>query len=211
MSASRTPSPGSSPSLDPIDSSPPSSPTLTAIRTPPGSPGVRDPFAGSTKSVKNPRIYERHGSKKSVCSIDAFDVHPDAFTRPEIPDATPSRPTRVVDPFSGSAKRHWRPPTYEKKEYTANAVATASPSPSSPRRVHSYRYSSPTPAVIMDLPDPDDDFTLTDDEFERAGFSSLPPSKAELEHDLWDRQITAAIEKLHGVIDLRCATCSQML
>ena len=63
-------SPSSSPSLAAVDSSPPSSPGLTAI-TPPASPGARDPFAGSSKSIKRPRISERHGAQKSIGTLYA--------------------------------------------------------------------------------------------------------------------------------------------
>ena len=211
-SSSRTPSPSSSPSLAPIDSSPPSSPSLYPIKTPPASPGTKDPFAGSSKAVKQPRIYERHGRKRSFGDLSPFERHLDTLTRAE--DATPTRTTRVMDPFSGSAKRHWRPPAYEKKTPTSGASETAglssSPSPPPTRPSH----ASPTPihrAITAALGDPDDDFCLTEDEVDYPRLSVKSPSKVELEHELWDRQITAAIEKLHGVIDLRCVLFTSRL
>ena len=203
-------SPSSSPSLPPVDSSPPSSPCLTVVRTPPDSPGPKDPFAGSMKSVRQPRIYERNGSRKSLSDIGAFEDHHDVLTRPDPSDATPTHPTRVVDPFSGSAKRNWRPPAYERKDAThaLNAIASTSSSPS-PSRVQSHCYASPTPAhggITAALDDPDE-FHLTDDEAIHQSLPARSTSKRVSEHELWDTQITAAIEKLNGVIDLRYVIC----
>ncbi|KAI0351872.1 hypothetical protein OH77DRAFT_1429165 [Trametes cingulata] len=213
---SRTPSPSSSPSLAPIDSSPPSSPSPIDICTPPGSPGAQDPFAGSTKSNKRPRIYERDGSKRLSAKFAAYTPRQphfgevdDALTRtPQPDDATP---TRVVDPFSASAKRTWRPPTYEKKHgrVLSNESATSASSSAS------YAYgtkagASPTPAsrgITMTLDDPDDDFTLTDDEHEKPRVRR--ESREEIEHRLWDEAITAAIDNLNGVIDLSVAGLSK--
>ncbi|TCD60823.1 hypothetical protein EIP91_009426 [Steccherinum ochraceum] len=58
-------SPASSPSFGPIDSSPPSSPSTPAVPlgtdfdSPPSSPGVVHPFAGSTKAIKRFKLYEK--------------------------------------------------------------------------------------------------------------------------------------------------------
>lgn len=58
-------SPASSPSFGPVDSSPPSSPNLPAVQlssdfdSPPSSPGVIHPFAGSTKAAKPFKLYEK--------------------------------------------------------------------------------------------------------------------------------------------------------
>ena len=58
-------SPASSPSLGPLDSSPPSSPNINARHlsedpeSPLGSPGLAHPFAGSSKAVKKFRLYEK--------------------------------------------------------------------------------------------------------------------------------------------------------
>ncbi|KAI0365173.1 hypothetical protein BV20DRAFT_1004514 [Pilatotrama ljubarskyi] len=209
---SRTPSPSSSPSLAPIDSSPPSSPSPIDICTPPGSPGAQDPFAGSTKSSKRPRIYERDGSKRLSARVVAFTPRQSQLGEvddalPRTPQADDATPTRVIDPFSASAKRAWRPPKYEQKKgrVMSNESATSASSSAS------YAYgpkagASPTPAsrgITMTLDDPDDDFTLTDDELEKPRVRR--ESRVELEHRLWDEAITAAIDKLNGVIDLSVA------
>ncbi|KAI0628210.1 hypothetical protein C8Q77DRAFT_1162376 [Trametes polyzona] len=209
-SARYTPSPSSSPSLAPVDSSPPSSPSPFSLRTPPASPGAQDPFAGSTKSSKRPRIYERNDARRLASSIQRFvpdrDQLGDAggvLTRAvEADDVTP---TRVVDPFSASAKRTWRPPTYEKKKGRVLSTDSATSASSSA----SYAYvprggASPTPAsrtITMTLDD-EDDFILTDDELERPQPNTRKETQAEVEHRLWDEAITTAIDKLNGVIDL---------
>ncbi|KAM5544423.1 hypothetical protein V8D89_002083 [Ganoderma adspersum] len=191
-------SPSSSPSLAAVDSSPPSSPGLTAI-TPPASPGARDPFAGSSKSIKRPRIYERHGSQKSIGAPDAADLS----------DVTPTRLTRVIDPLSGSAKPEWVPPTYEKT--TTRVASNESATNTSSSRSYSYAtrsaaaYTSPTPKSYLipaDLDEPDD-FSLTDDEGHPPNPSVAPPkTREELEEKLWDEGIANAIDRLNGTIDL---------
>ncbi|PIL25484.1 hypothetical protein GSI_13374 [Ganoderma sinense ZZ0214-1] len=199
-------SPSSSPSLAAVDSSPPSSPGLTAV-TPPASPSTRDPFAGSSKSIKRPRIYERNGSQKSIGSESV-----------DLTDVTPTRLTRVVDPISGSAKPEWVPPTYEKK--TTRVASKESASSASSSRSYTYAksavggYTSPTPKshlIPAELDEPDD-FSLTDDEADpfkpSASEADLPkPSggprtREELEEKLWDEAIANAIDKLNGTIDL---------
>ncbi|KAI0644292.1 hypothetical protein C8Q79DRAFT_1002184 [Trametes meyenii] len=206
-----TPSPSSSPSLAPVDSSPPSSPCFeAAFCTPPASPGAKDPFAGSTKSSKRPRIYELNESRRAAPRIDSFargycelDAA-EALTRStDLDDATP---TRVVDPFSGSAKRAWRPPTYEKKkERVVSSDAAFSTSSSLSYSSGPVAGGSPTPAgrePTMLLDDPDDDFLLTDDEHEVQNPPAKPETREELEARLWDEAITRAIDKVNGMIDL---------
>ncbi|KAI0666877.1 hypothetical protein C8Q78DRAFT_983630 [Trametes maxima] len=205
-----TPSPSSSPSLAPVDSSPPSSPCLAAFRTPPASPGVKDPFAGSTKSSKRPRIYERDDSRRAACGIDSFapeykpNASMDALTRST--DSDDATPRRVVDPFSGSAKRAWRPPTYEKKKERVISTDTAFSTSSSLSYTSGDKTGgSPTPASRRPttlLDDPDDDFLLTDDEHEVQKLPTRPESREELEARLWDEAITRAIDKVNGMIDL---------
>ncbi|KAI0763830.1 hypothetical protein BD413DRAFT_616152 [Trametes elegans] len=204
-----TPSPSSSPSLAPIDSSPPSSPSFTAIYTPPASPGAQDPFAGSTKSSKRPRIYERDESRK--LKIDAFNPHSstsrgrkDVLTRAVNEDET--TPTRVVDPFSASAKRTWRPPTYEQKK--GRVLSTDSATSASSSLSHAYGakgHASPTPANRGNLAafnDPESDFVLSDDDLELPRLRTRTETKEEVEQRLWDEEITAAIDKVNGTIDL---------
>ncbi|KAI8974593.1 hypothetical protein BD414DRAFT_498146 [Trametes punicea] len=205
------PSPSSSPSLAPIDSSPPSSPGLTAIYTPPASPGAQDPFAGSTKSNRRPRIYERNVPMKSTGSMRGvapgpcmFDADEDTLTRPlDLDDTTPRR---VVDPFSASAKRAWRPPTYEKTNRRAFSTDSATSVSTSHSSAYDTRHNySPTPAnraIIVTLDDQGDYLVLSDDEWVQAKPKARPETKAELERRLWDEAITAAIDKLNGVIDL---------
>nr|VWO96433.1 Adenylate cyclase [Ganoderma boninense] len=199
-------SPSSSPSLAAVDSSPPSSPDRTAI-TPPASPGARDPFAGSSKSIKKPRIYERNGSQKSIGSESV-----------DLTDVTPTRLARVVDPLSGSAKPEWVPPTYEKKTTRVASNESAKSVSSSSFYTYASRpvrgYTSPTPRshiVPAELDEPDD-FSLTDDEGDAykpsPGEAALPKpsagpkSREELEQKLWDEGIANAIDKLNGTIDL---------
>ncbi|KAI9063833.1 hypothetical protein FKP32DRAFT_1626900 [Trametes sanguinea] len=211
-----TPSPSSSPSLAPIDSSPPSSPGLNvAICTPPASPGAQDPFAGSTKSNKRPRIYERSTARKSraraVTSTPSLDRTGDALTRSIDEDG--ATPTRVLDPFSGSAKRVWRPPTYEKKD--GRVLSTDSATSASTSASYAYgtkRASSPTPyarGVTMVLDEPDDDFLLSEDEWEKPTLKVPKESQAELENRLWDKAITNAIDKVNGIIDLSATSLNR--
>ncbi|KAH9855275.1 hypothetical protein C2E23DRAFT_613820 [Lenzites betulinus] len=201
----------SSPSLAPVDSSPPSSPSPFALCTPPASPGAKDPFAGSTKSSKRPRVYERNDAKRLSANIQPFKpTHPgfddahDALTRvPDIADATP---TRVIDPFSASADRAWRPPTYEKKKgrvLSTDSVLSASSSTSC--AYGTKRGASPTPAsrgIARPLCETDDDITLSDDEFVKPKTHARHETKEDLERRLWDEAITTAIDKGNGVIDL---------
>ncbi|KAJ8454799.1 hypothetical protein ONZ51_g12819 [Trametes cubensis] len=206
-----TPSPSSSPSLTPVDSSPPSSPGLAAISTPPASPGPKDPFAGSSKSNKRPRIYERHDSKRTTGEIRPF--LPEPCTYGEDPDASrqilgadDATPTRVVDLFSGSAKRAWRPPTYEKKQGRVTSTGSAVSSSSSASYAYGTRRgASPTPTgkrVATTLHDTDDDFVLSDDEWDKPQPAPSRETKAELELRLWDETIATAIDKQNGIIDL---------
>ncbi|CDO68169.1 hypothetical protein BN946_scf184938.g21 [Trametes cinnabarina] len=207
-----TPSPSSSPSLAPIDSSPPSSPGFSqAIRTPPASPGAKDPFAGSAKSSKRPRIYEQNRTRKATGSAAVqtpasheLEAHGRAFTRSFDEDDT--TPTRVLDPFSASAKRAWRPPTYEKKSgRVLSTDSTISASSSTSYAYGTRRGSSPTPASAgthMMLDGPDDDFILSEDERDEPKLKARRETQEELEHRLWDEAITAAIDKVNGVIDL---------
>ncbi|KAL1942971.1 hypothetical protein VTO73DRAFT_4642 [Trametes versicolor] len=206
-----TPSPSSSPSLAPIDSSPPSSPSPLALCTPPASPGAKDPFAGSTKSSKRPRIYARDDTRRRAANIqpyipgqDKLDDAGDALSRDlSTENATP---TRVVDPFSGSAKRTWRPPTHEKKDgrvLSTDSAFSASSSTSYPYGTR--RGTSPTPigaGIAMSLDDLDDDLVLTDDEFDKPKAKLPRETNEEVEHRAWDEAITAAIDKLSGIIDL---------
>ncbi|KAH9926331.1 uncharacterized protein BXZ73DRAFT_49550 [Epithele typhae] len=202
MTFSATPSPSSSPSLAPVDSSPPSSPSLTALQTPPTSPGARDPFAGSNKSVKHPRIYERSTFPKASGSWDTLDgTRPDATPKP-------TRPTRVVDPFSGSAKREWRPPTYERRHREGDDTPHAKAGPlSSPPFVSqsTHHYASPTPAArTLGAGLDSSDFELSEDEGDdediKRSTKAAPPAKSE--EEMWEEAIAEAIEKLHGVIYL---------
>ncbi|KAI0709632.1 hypothetical protein C8T65DRAFT_727341 [Cerioporus squamosus] len=201
-------SPPSSPSLAPIDSSPPSSPSLTALCTPPGSPGPVHPFAGSTKSTRRPRIYERHSSDRPAARTYAYDEDDDALARQgdRLTDTvTPTRRARVIDPFSASAKDTWRPPTYEKKVKCATPDrSTTSSYAYASRPVHSPTPKHRAPAMDLDVPD---DFFLTDDEHERPIPSRITATRRETEHEKWDRVISNAIDKQNVVIDLsRLAT-----
>ncbi|OSD00130.1 hypothetical protein PYCCODRAFT_1479403 [Trametes coccinea BRFM310] len=214
-----TPSPSSSPSLAPIDSSPPSSPGHNvAICTPPASPGAQDPFAGSTKSNKRPRIYERGTARKSrvravrgTPGLDRAGGDDDELTRSI--DEADATPTRVLDPFSASAKRAWRPPTYEKKN--GRVLSTDSATSASSSTSYAYgtkRPSSPTPharGIAMMLDEPDDDFVLSDDEWEKPKPKIPQESQEELENRLWDKAITSAIDKVNGIIDLSATSLNR--
>lgn len=208
-----TPSPSSSPSLAPIDSSPPSSPSPLALCTPPASPGAKDPFAGSTKSSKRPRIYARDDTRRRAANIQPYIPGQDKLV--DAGDALSrdlstenATPTRVVDPFSGSAKRTWRPPTHEKKDgrvLSTDSAFSASSSTSYPYGTR--RGTSPTPigaGIAMSLDDLDDDLVLTDDEFDKPKAKLPRETNEEVEHRAWDEAITAAIDKLSGIIDLAC-------
>ncbi|OJT12912.1 hypothetical protein TRAPUB_10543 [Trametes pubescens] len=206
-----TPSPSSSPSLAPIDSSPPSSPSPLALCTPPASPGAKDPFAGSTKSIKRPRIYARDDARRRAANIQPYTpdhAKPGEAGNALAPDLDPDNatPTRVVDPFSGSAKRAWRPPTYEKKDGRVMSTDSAfSASSSTSYAYGTRRGTSPTPiggGITMSLDDPDDDFVLTDDELDQPKAKLQQETKEEVEHRAWDEAITAAIDKLSGIVDL---------
>ncbi|KAH9889032.1 hypothetical protein C8Q73DRAFT_737849 [Cubamyces lactineus] len=203
--------PSSSPSLTPVDSSPPSSPGLAAISTPPASPGPKDPFAGSSKSNKRPRIYERHDSKKTAGEMAPFLPEPcsfgeDSAASKQILGADDATPTRVVDLFSGSAKRAWRPPNYEKKQGRVTSTGSAISSSSSASCTYgTNRGASPTPTskrVAITLHDTDDDFVLSDDEWDKPKPTLSRESKEELELRLWDETIATAIDKQNGIIDL---------
>ena len=205
-------SPPSSPSLAPVDSSPPSSPSLTAIYTPPGSPGPVHPFAGSTKSTRKPRIYERHSSNKSVGrpshyvedDEDVYDGIADQMLPvkgDKLPDVTP-RPARVVDPFSGSAKVPWRPPTHGKKSQHATPTRNASAASAS------YAYasgpvSSPTPQprelVDSDVPYMD----LTSEKCGKSKSTVRRAAPGDIEHDKWDKAISNVYDKQNAIIELR--------
>lgn len=210
-------SPSSSPSLDPVDSSPPSSPILHAIRTPPASPGPTHPYAGSTKSDRRPRIYEQHASSKSFGTANAYGAYddtPHVLTRPgegNIINATPTRPGRAVDPYSATAKAEWKPPRHEKKStriVSTDSVPSASSSQSS--YVYGNRAAIKSSSDIfqtgaMDL-DGMSDFDLSEDESERGPTFRRPQSQTEMERKVWDDAVTAAIEKLNFAIDIRCVS-----
>ncbi|RPD58859.1 hypothetical protein L226DRAFT_555043 [Lentinus tigrinus ALCF2SS1-7] len=197
-------SPPSSPSLAPIDSSPPSSPSLTAICTPPGSPGPVHPFAGSTKSTRKPRIYEQHGSRKLTRRGLAHDDDDDDASAIQVlpqrghglPDATPTRPSRVVDPLSASAKNSWRPPTHEKKTDRVTPRQHVSLTPSS--RVRPTP-SSPTPRRWQSAMD-SDDVDLMDDDLEEAKPTRPYAQRGGI--DVWERAIANTFDKQNVVIEL---------
>ena len=208
-----TRSPSSSPSLTAIDSSPPSSSSLAAICTPPASPGVQDPFAGSSKSVKRPRIYDQNSSHKSH---GAYASESAEYSVVSVLDATPTRLVRVVDPLSGSAKPHWQPPAYEKRFRRVVSDADASSTHSSPSRTHTSNRSiglssvSLTPrahACEEDASDTDD-ISLTDEEGDLLGGSTHTKTVEQHEARLWDGAINRAIDDLDGVTDLRCVLCA---
>ena len=136
------------------------------------------------------------------------------LTRPgdgNITDATPTRPVRVVDPFSGTAKHNWRPPTQEKKRKRAlpsDIMTRESASP--PSYVYAQREvqapkSSPTPVPPTNRIELDDvsDFHLTEDELDRCQPIRRPQSQLEMERQRWDEAVTNAIEKSKFIIDLR--------
>ncbi|KAI0819580.1 hypothetical protein BC628DRAFT_1423632 [Trametes gibbosa] len=205
-----SPSPSSSPSLAPIDSSPPLSPSSLTLHTPPASPGAKDPFAGSTKSSKRPRIYERHEARRLSENIQPFypivdkaDDASDVLTRAH--NDSDATPTRVIDPFSASAKPTWRPPIHEKKGRVSSADSATSASSSTLCPYDIKSGPSPNPAgrgVTMTIDDLDDDLILSEDEFDRAKARGRRETKEQLEHRLWDEAITAPIDKGVGVIDL---------
>lgn len=203
-------SPPSSPSLAPIDSSPPSSPGLQAICTPPASPGHNDPFAGSYKSSRRPHIYERNVGHKQEASHtdDVAGSLSEVLTRPSvvpsIPDATPTRSTRVVDPFSASAKAEWRPPTYERKRALLTPSSTSAVASASSHHVNDTP-GSPTPAHCPRTADLDDldDVYLTDDESDFMRSPTKRQTRGEVEYWLWDGALTRAIDDQNGIIDLR--------
>ena len=129
----------------------------------------------------------------------------------DLTDVTPTRSTRVVDPLLGSVKPEWVPPIYEKK--TIRVTSKENASNVSPSHSYAYanrsssEYASPTPKrllvpVALDEPD---DFSLTDDEADMPKPPARPKTRQELEEKLWDEGIANAIDKLNGIIDLRCA------
>ena len=125
-------SPPSSPLIDATDSSPPSSPDLAPITDSDLSPGPSHPFAASTKAVRSPHLYERQRAKRRRENDWALRSDPDNDIEPKCEDnVAPHRPggssdcrsgtassSKIVDPFSASAKGIWVPPVYEKKART---------------------------------------------------------------------------------------------
>ncbi|RDX47172.1 hypothetical protein OH76DRAFT_1354879 [Lentinus brumalis] len=122
----------------------------------------------------------------------------------KLPDVTPTRFARAIDPFSASAKDAWRPPTYEKKAGHAAPGCDASSSHTyASRPVYSPTPKQRAPAADLDVPD----FTLTDDEYEKLKSPRRFATQGEMDQEKWDRVVSNAIDKQNGVIDLgRTAT-----
>lgn len=216
-------SPPSSPSVR-ADSSPPSSPTLTPLNAFQTSPGPSHPFAGSTKAIRPPPLYEKRGTKRPrVQPRWAGEVDSDRDEQDVYIDETPSRrashwnpdvrahdKTRVVtDPFAGSAKREWIPPVYEKKvkirsrsTFDASSVRSSFGSGSSTLQ-EPFVYHPP-PAIesspyLADTEDLDLDSLLS------TSLRALQASQKikNTEQRRWDDAIGRAIAQADGIIDLR--------
>ncbi len=117
----------------------------------------------------------------------------------KVPDVTPTRLARAIDPFSASAKDAWRPPTYEKKAARATSDCGASPSHTyASRPVYSPTPKQRAPAADLDVPD----LTLTDDEYEKLKSPRRFATQGEMDQEKWDRVVSNAIDRQNGVIDL---------
>ncbi len=117
----------------------------------------------------------------------------------KLPDVTPTRLARAIDPFSPSAKDAWRPPTYEKKVGRATSDCDASPSHAyASRPVHSPTPKQRVPATDADVPD----LCLTDDEYEKPKPPRRFATQGEMDQEKWDRVVSNAIDRQNGVIDL---------
>lgn len=215
-------SPPSSPSFR-ADSSPPSSPTLASLSAFQTSPGPSHPFAGSTKAIRPPPLYEKRGTKRPrVQPRWAGEVDTDCDQQDVYIDETPSRrashwnpdvrahgKTRVVtDPFAGSAKREWIPPMHEKKvKIHSRSTSDASSvrdlfGPGNSTLQDPFVYQPPK-SPVESLP------YLADTEDLDPLLSTSPRARQasqkikNTEQRRWDDAIGSAIAQADGIIDLR--------
>lgn len=175
-------SPSSSPPLGPCDSSPASSPVSRALSlSPPASPGVADPFAASTKGVRQPRIYEKRDSYgSSYNGTDDSDVLGVSSSRlqPRVPS--------------------WS--TQDQSDQRVRTASTASNSSTDTWLTPARRASASGSAFV----DPELDIDLSDEEEDEKKLPTVWKSRAERERALWDGAIELAYQKLDGIVDLQC-------
>ncbi|KAI0929587.1 hypothetical protein AcV7_005080 [Taiwanofungus camphoratus] len=159
-----------------IDSSPPSSPRIVPVVTPPESPGLSHPFAASTKANKPPHLYEKHDSASACASSYVYDgvsyVAHDHLYAVELNDPQTERVhvrTRsgeyphvgITHPYAAYAKARQR----EDKVSYMDSHPSLQPCPFS----HEEMYE---------------------------------PDLEDMQRQAWDDAITTAIDTANGIIDL---------
>lgn len=215
----------SSPSPGAADSSPLSSPSIGPVSTPPESPGLAHPYAGSTKGVKHPPRYEKRydtlgwGRTKSTASRVGAHDHSDGegcdiFRDDQSPShasgstCSPVSSTRkhnvytrtssqIVHPFAASAKGGWKAARAE-KSYSRTPSRSNIPSTSTLGSSDSGKLHRQSTGSLTDV-------ETTSVDAVPVNITHAAPAGSvahSFELSLWDNAITQAIDRADGNFEI---------